>query len=179
MRMTNLLTQHLGMSPALPRVDATGAITRVYENDDLPLPMDVTGAVEGQRVCRKFQARAAFTQQNRTTEHHQYTDTPSGTFWCSTQTGASTDGEFSITVGVPFDDARWWRGRETSDRAVSTCPDESCCRRPSAELTERWNGRAWRAPACTRTCSPLSPAARSPAWTTNEVYNFLGRHASE
>lgn len=179
MRMTNLLTQHLGMSLHFLRVDETGAITRVYENDDLPLPMDVTGAVEGQRVCRKFQARAAFTQQNRTTEHHQYTDTPSGTFWCSTQTGSSSDGEFSITVGVPFDDARWWRGRETNDRAVSTCPDESCCRRPSAELTERWNGRAWpSARVHTHMFSPL-PRGAFPGVDDNEVYNFLGRHASE
>jgi hypothetical protein len=179
MRMTNLLTQHVGMSLHFLRVDATGAITRVYENDDLPLPMDVTGAVEGQRVCRKFQARGAFTQQNRTTEHHQYTDTPSGTFWCSTQTGASTDGEFSITVGVPFDDARWWRGRETVDRAVSTCPDEACCRRPSADLAERWNGRAWpSARVHTHMFSPL-PRGAFPGVDDNEVYNFLGRHASE
>jgi transcriptional regulator with XRE-family HTH domain len=179
MRMTNLLTQHLGMSLHFLRVDATGAITRVYENDNLPLPMDVTGAVEGQRVCRKFQARASFTQQNRTVEHHQYTDTPSGTFWCSTQTGSSSDGEFSITVGVPFDDARWWRGRETNDRAVSTCPDESCCRRPSAELTERWNGRAWpSARVHTHMFSPL-PRGAFPGVDDNEVYNFLGRHASE
>ncbi|PQZ57471.1 MULTISPECIES: helix-turn-helix transcriptional regulator [unclassified Microbacterium] len=179
MRMTNLLTQHLGMSLHFLRVDSTGAITRVYENDDLPLPMDVTGAVEGQRVCRKFQARAAFTQQNRTTEHHQYTDTPSGTFWCSTQTGSSSDGEFSVTVGVPFDDARWWRGRETNDRAVSTCPDESCCRRPSEELTERWNGRAWpSARVHTHMFSPL-PRGAFPGVDDNEVYNFLGRHASE
>lgn len=179
MRMTNLLTQHLGMSLHFLRVDSTGAITRVYENDDLPLPMDVTGAVEGQRVCRKFQARAAFTQQNRTVEHHQYTDTPSGTFWCSTQTGSSTDGEFSVTVGVPFDDARWWRGRETNDRAVSTCPDESCCRRPSSELTERWNGKAWpSARVHTHMFSPL-PRGAFPGVDDNEVYNFLGRHASE
>ncbi|MCS3441943.1 XRE family transcriptional regulator [Microbacterium phyllosphaerae] len=179
MRMTNLLTQHLGMSLHFLRVDATGAITRVYENDDLPLPMDVTGAVEGQRVCRRFQARAAFTQQNRTNEHHQYTDTPSGTFWCSTQTGAATDGEFSITVGVPFDDARWWRGRETTDRAVSSCPDEACCRRPSADLTERWNGKAWpSARVHTHMFSPL-PRGAFPGVDDNEVYNFLGRHAIE
>ncbi|GAA1238703.1 transcriptional regulator with XRE-family HTH domain [Microbacterium phyllosphaerae] len=179
MRMTNLLTQHLGMSLHFLRVDATGAITRVYENDDIPLPMDVTGAVEGQRVCRRFQARAAFTQQNRTNEHHQYTDTPSGTFWCSTQTGAATDGEFSITVGVPFDDARWWRGRETTDRAVSSCPDEACCRRPSADLTERWNGKAWpSARVHTHMFSPL-PRGAFPGVDDNEVYNFLGRHAIE
>ncbi|MBO0980132.1 XRE family transcriptional regulator [Microbacterium sp. SD291] len=179
MRMTNLITQHLGMALHFLRVDATGAITRVYENDDLPLPMDVTGAVEGQRVCRKFQARAAFTQQNRTTEHHQYTDTPSGTFWCSTQTGSSSDGEFSVTVGVPFDDARWWRGRETGDRAVSTCPDEACCRRPPADLAERWNGRAWpSARVHTHMFSPL-PRGAFPGVDDNEVYNFLGRHADE
>lgn len=179
MRMTNLVTQHLGMPLHFLRVDATGAITRVYENDDLPLPMDVTGAVEGQRVCRKFQARGAFTQQNRTTEHHQYTDTPSGTFWCSTQTGSSSDGEFSITVGVPFDDARWWRGRETNDRAVSTCPDESCCRRPPTDLAERWNGKAWpSARVHTHMFSPL-PRGAFPGVDDNEVYNFLARHASE
>lgn len=179
MRMTNLLTQHLGMPLHFLRVDSTGAITRVYENDDLPLPMDVTGAVEGQPVCRKFQARAAFTQQNRTTEHHQYTDTPSGTFWCSTQTGLASDGEFSITVGVPFDDARWWRGRETNDRAVSTCPDETCCRRPSPELTQRWHGRAWpSARVHTHMFSPL-PRGAFPGVDDNEVYDFLGRHASE
>lgn len=179
MRMTNLLTQHLGMSLHFLRVDSTGALTRVYENDGLPLPMDVTGAVEGQRVCRRFQARSAFTQQNRTVEHHQYTDTPSGTFWCSTQTGSSTEGEFSVTVGVPFDDARWWRGRETTDRAVSTCPDEACCRRPSPELTERWAGRAWpSARVHTHMFSPL-PRGAFPGVDDNEVYNFLGRHASE
>ncbi|KJQ53472.1 XRE family transcriptional regulator [Microbacterium sp. SA39] len=179
MRMTNLVTHHLGMPLHFLRVDATGAITRVYENDDLPLPMDVTGAVEGQRVCRKFQARAAFTQQNRTTEHHQYTDTQSGTFWCSTQTGSSSDGEFSITVGVPFDDARWWRGRETADRAVSTCPDEACCRRPSSDLADRWNGKAWpSARVHTHMFSPL-PRGAFPGVDDNEVYNFLARHASE
>lgn len=179
MRMTNLMTEHLGMSLHFLRVDETGAITRVYENDDLPLPMDVTGAVEGQLVCRKFQARAAFTQQNRTTEHHQYTDTASGTFWCATQTGIASDGEFSITVGVPFDDARWWRGRETTDRAVSTCPDEACCRRPTQELADRWTENAWpSARVHTHMFSPL-PRGAFPGVDENEVYTFLSRHAAE
>jgi len=159
------------------RVDSTGAITRVYENDGLPLPMDVTGSIEGQRVCRKFSARSAFDQQNRTTEHHQYVDTPSGTYWSSTQTGSSRDGEFSVTVGVAFDDSRWWRGRETSERAVSTCPDESCCRRPPEDLTDRWKGRAWpSARVHTHMFSPL-PRGAFPGVDDNEVYSFLDRHA--
>ena len=179
MRMTNLLTEHLGTRLHFLRVDGAGAINRVYENDDLPLPMDVTGSVEGQIVCRRFAARAAFAEQNRTVEHYQYTDTPAGTFWCSSQTGRTGDGEFSITVGVPFDDARWFRGRETHKRAVSTCPDESCCRRPDASLTDRWNGKAW--PSARVHMQMFSPLPRGafPGVDDGEVYAFLDRHAQE
>lgn len=177
MRLTNLMTHHLDMRLHFLRVDENGAITRVYENDDLPLPMDITGAVEGQPACRKFSARAAFTQRNRTTEHYQYTDTPAGTYWCSTQTGTTSDGEFSITVGVPFDDARWFRGRETQKRATSTCPDESCCRRPPADVAARWAGKAW--PSARVHMQMFSPLPRGafPGVDDNEVYAFLDRHA--
>lgn len=177
MRMTNLLTEHLGIPLHFLRVDGAGGISRVYENDDLPLPMDVTGAVEGQIVCRRFLARSGFAEHNRTTEHYQYTDTPAGTFWCSTQTGSTADGEFSITVGVPFDDARWFRGRETQKRAVSTCPDESCCRRPPADVTARWEGRAW--PSARVHMQMFTPLPRGafPGVDDGEVYDFLDRHA--
>ncbi|MGB3374944.1 MAG: helix-turn-helix domain-containing protein [Microbacterium sp.] len=179
MRMTNLMTHHLDMRLHFLRVDENGAITRVYENDDLPVPMDVTGSVEGQPACRKFSARAAFEQRNRTTEHYQYTDTPSGTFWCATQTGSASDGGFSITVGVPFDDARWWRGRETSHRTQSTCPDEACCRRAPSQVSQRWEGRAWpSARVHTHMFSPL-PRGAFPGVDDSEVYAFLDRHAAE
>ena len=176
MRMTNLMTHHLGMRLHFLRVDGDGAISRVYENDDLPLPADVTGAVDGQVACAKFSARAAFSEQNRTTEHYQYTDTPNGTYWCSTQTGTTAEGEFSITVGVPFDDARWFRGRETTTRAASTCPDESCCRRPAVEATARWRGKAW--PSALVHMQMFSPLPRGafPGVDENEVYAFLDRH---
>lgn len=178
MRMTNLMTTHLGIPLHFLRVDGSGAITRVYENDGLPLPMDVTGSVEGQVVCRRFSARSAFEEQNRTVEHYQYTDTPGGTFWCSSQTGTTAEGEFSITVGVPFDDARWFRGRETQKRATSTCPDESCCRRPDPDLTSRWEGKAWpSARVHMQMFSPL-PRGNFPGVDDGEVYAFLDRHAA-
>ncbi|MDF2579578.1 MAG: family transcriptional regulator [Microbacterium sp.] len=178
MRMTNLMTTHLGIPLHFLRVDGAGAITRVYENDGLPLPMDVTGSVEGQVVCRAFSARSAFEEQNRTVEHYQYTDTPGGTFWCSSQTGTTAEGEFSITVGVPFDDARWFRGRETQKRATSTCPDESCCRRPDPDLTSRWEGKAWpSARVHMQMFSPL-PRGNFPGVDDGEVYAFLDRHAA-
>lgn len=177
MRMTNLLTEHFAIKLHFLRVDGAGAINRVYENDELPLPMDVTGAVEGQIVCRKFAARSAFGEQNRTTEHYQYTDTPAGTFWCSSQTGSTAEGEYSITVGVPFDDARWFRGRETPKRAVSTCPDEACCRRPPADLRARWEDKAW--PSARVHMQMFSPLPRGafPGVDDGEVYAFLDRHA--
>ncbi len=179
MRMTNLVTEHLGIPLHFMRVDGSGAIGRVYENDGLPLPMDVTGSVEGQMVCRKFAARSAFSEHNRTTEHYQYTDTPGGTFWCSSQTGMTSEGEYSITVGVPFDDARWFRGRESQKRAVSSCPDEACCRRPDGDLTARWKDKAW--PSARVHMQMFSPLPRGafPGVDDDEVYRFLDRHAQE
>lgn len=176
MRMTNLMTEHLGMRLHFLRVGAEGQIERVYVNDGLPVPEDVTGAVEGQILCRRFSARRAFERQNRTTEYYQYTDTPTGTFWSATQTGSADRGDFSITVGVPFDDSRYWRGRETTERENSMCPDESCCRKPSPEVSARWADQAWpSARVHTHIFSPL-PRGRFPGVAESDVYNFLERH---
>jgi predicted transcriptional regulator len=177
LRMTNLMTEHLDMPLHFLRVGDDGALHKGYENDGLPLPTDVTGAIEGQPVCKKWSARSAFGQRNRTTEHYQYTDTPAGTYWCATQTGTSTDGGFSISVGVPFAQAKWFRGRETAVRATSTCPDESCCRKPPADLEAHWEGRAWpSARLHAHILSPL-PAGSFPGIDDGEVYAFLEAHA--
>jgi predicted transcriptional regulator len=119
LRFTNLATSHLDMTVHFLRVGEDGALYKGYENDGLRLPTDVTGATEGQIVCRHWSARLAFERTNRTTEFYQYTDTPVGTYWCSTQIGTSSAEEFSITLGVPFNDAKWLRGRETNNRQTS------------------------------------------------------------
>ena len=87
LRFTNLGTVHLGMTVHFLRVNKDGSLQKGYENDGLLLPTDVTGATEGQIVCRHWGARGAFDHTNRTTEFYQYTDTPTGTYWCSTQIG--------------------------------------------------------------------------------------------
>lgn len=177
LRFTNLATSQLDMTMHFLRVGEDGAIAKAYENDGIPLPTDVTGSIEGQIVCRKWSARSAFERTNRTTEYYQYTDTPAGTFWCAAQTGTTEAGEFSISVGVPFNQARFFRGRDTATRAVSTCPDSSCCRRPSSELTERWRDQSWpSARLHTHILSPL-PSGTFPGVDDNEVYDFLERHA--
>jgi transcriptional regulator with XRE-family HTH domain/predicted transcriptional regulator len=177
-RMTNLATAHLDLTVHFLRVAEDGAIQKAYENDGLPLPMDVTGAVEGQPVCRHWAARDALTRRNRTTEFYQYTDTPRGTFWCATQTGKTEAGEFSISFGVPFNDAKWFRGRDTQIRGVSRCPDESCCKRPASELSDRWSNRAWpSAKLHAHILSPL-PSGNFPGVDDNEVYQFLEAHSA-
>lgn len=177
LRLTNLATTHLDMTLHFLRVGDDGALYKGYENDGLPLPTDVTGSIEGQIVCRKWGARSAFTHTNRTTELYQYTDTPAGTYWCATQTGTTAEGGFSISVGVPFDEAKWFRGRETTVRAESRCPDESCCKRPPADLSGRWAGKAWpSARLHAHILSPL-PSGSFPGVDDADVYSFLEAHS--
>ncbi|WP_152351587.1 XRE family transcriptional regulator [Brachybacterium subflavum] len=178
LRMTNLLTAHHGVRVHFLRVGADGEIHKAYENDDLPIPTDVTGAVEGQIVCRKWVARRAGHRGNRTTENHQYTDTVGGTFWSSTQTGSGPHGAFSITFGVGFDDAKWFRGRATRQRQVSTCPDESCCTRPPAGLADRWADAAWPSARMHTQVLAALPSGRFPGVDDTEVFEFLERHAA-
>ena len=177
LRFTNLATAHLDMTVHFLRVSDDGAVHKAYENDGLRLPVDATGSTEGQLVCRRWSARQAFTRTNRTTEFYQYTDTPEGTFFDSTQTGTTNAEEFSITIGVPFAHAKWFRGRETDNRLSSRCPDESCCRRPSTELSNRWSGRAWSsAKLHAHILSPL-PSGTFPGVDDRELYEFLESHA--
>ena len=178
LRFTNLATSHLDMTAHYVRVTQGGSIFRGYENDGLPIPADVNGSIEGQAVCRKWPSRIAFTRTNRTTEFYQYTDTPAGTFWDATQTGSGSDGEFAISVGVPFNDAQYFRGRETTEREASTCPSDDCCRLPDDNLSERWSGKSW---ASARmhpyVLSPL-PRGTFPGADEKDLYSFLERHAN-
>jgi predicted transcriptional regulator len=177
LRFTNLATAELDMTVHFLRVGGDGAVAKAYENDGLRLPVDVTGSTEGQIVCRYWSARRAFARTNRTTEYYQYTDTPEGTFFDSTQIGTSGADEFSITIGVPFAHAKWFRGREVTRRETSRCPDASCCRRPPSELAGHWSGKAWTsAKVHAHIFSPL-PAGAFPGVDDRELYEFLDSHA--
>lgn len=176
-RITNLATRFLDLRMHFIRAKSDGSIIRAYENDGTPLPEDENGAVEGQILCRQWAARTAFNRQNRTSEFYQYTDTPAGTFWTAVQTGTTQTMGFSISTGVSFDDAKWFRGRETSYRTQSTCPDPGCCKEPSNELRSRWEDKAW--PSARMHANVLSPlpAGEFPGIDDTEMYEFLSRHA--
>lgn len=178
LRFMNLATEHLGLPLHFLRVGDDGAVYKAYENDGLALPLDVTGSTEGQIICRHWSAREAFVRTNRTTEYYQYTDTPEGTFWESTQIGTSTTDEFSITVGVRFEDAKWFRGRDTTERKLSRCPDAVCCRRPAPEQTSKWKGNAWTSARLhSHVLSPLR-GGMFPGVDDTELFEFLEHHES-
>ena len=176
-RFTNLATRHLDLRVHHYRADGAGALVRGYENDGLPYQSDDTGSIEGELLCRKWGGRTAFNRTNRTSEYYQYTDTPAGTYWTSVQTGESDQGVFAIACGVAFDDTRWFRGRDTTVRKTSTCPDPSCCRTPNQELLERWSGKAWASARMhAHVLTPL-PTGTFPGVDDSEMYQFLSDHA--
>ncbi|HWL59797.1 MAG TPA: helix-turn-helix domain-containing protein [Microbacteriaceae bacterium] len=178
LRLTNLLTTYLDLELHFLRVGGDGNMQKAYENDGLRLPVDVTGSIEGQFVCRRWAARTAFTRVNRTTEFYQYTDTPEGTFFESAQTGTTELDEFSITIGVPFEASKWFRGRDSVIRRTSTCPDEACCKRPDERLTQRWRDNAWSSARLhAQILAPL-PQGTFPGVDDRELYEFLDHHAA-
>jgi transcriptional regulator with XRE-family HTH domain len=178
LRFMNLATTHLGLPLHFLRVGDDGVVYKAYENDGLALPVDVTGSPEGQIVCRHWSAREAFVRTNRTTEYYQFTDTPEGTFWESTQIGTSTSDEFSITVGVRFEDAKWFRGRDTTGRKASQCPDLACCRNASDPMRSKWSGKAWTSARLhAHVLSPLR-GGMFPGVDDVELFEFLRSHES-
>lgn len=176
-RFTSMATQHLDIPVHFVRIGGDGTIHRAYANDGLPLPTDVTGAIEGQPVCRSWGVRRALSRRDRSSESYQYTDTPAGTFWCSTQTGSGTTGQMALAIGVPFASAKWFRGRDTSVRHRSTCPDEGCCRRPDAAAASRWSEASWPSASIHQQVFSALPTGAFPGVDTREVYAFLDRHA--
>lgn len=176
-RFTSLATRFLGIPTHFLRIRRDGAIVKGYENDGISLPADSDGGIVGAVVCEKWAARTAFEHRARSREHYQYTDTPQGTYWCSVQTGTA-ESEFSITLGVPFAHAKWFRGRETTTRQVSNCPDPSCCRRPPRAAEQRWHDNAWpSAKLGEHVLAPL-PTGRFPGVDDGQVYRFLDEHAA-
>ena len=175
-RFTNLATHHLGIRVHFIRTDESGTIYKAYENDGLVFPADAVGAIEGQPACRRWAARAMFASGERYTAYHQYTDTPAGTFFCTAHIEPGS-GSFAVTLGVPWSDSKWFRGRETTRRQTSTCPDEACCRRPPADLAARWEGAAWPSARAHSHLLAALPPGTFPGVDDTEVLTFLDRHA--
>ncbi|GAB1691458.1 hypothetical protein KRM28CT15_32610 [Krasilnikovia sp. M28-CT-15] len=176
-RFTNLVTHHFGIPVHFTRVHESGTIYKAYENDNVRFPSDVTGAIEGQHACRKWASRTIFQAEDPYSSFYQFTDTVSGTYWCTVHIESTRSGEFSVTVGTPYEHARWFRGGDTTRRTVSTCPDPQCCRRPPAELVARWAGHAWPSARVHAHLLAALPPGTFPGVDAQDVYEFLQRRS--
>ena len=172
-RLTNLATRHLDLPVHFLRVDEDGVIWKAYENNGMPFPTDADGVIEGQRACRASGSRQAFGSLDRFAEHAQYTVTPAGEFWCVTQ--VEVERREAITIGARASEARWFRGHQTANRAVSRCPGGECCRRPPDALASRWQGRAWPLARADGHILATFPAESFTGVELSEVYDFLER----
>lgn len=176
-RFTNLATSRLDIPVHFMKVHESGTMIKAYENDSVRFPSDALGAVEGTTVCRYWTARTVFEAADRFSPWYQYTDTPSGTFWCTSRIEEAKEGEYSVSVGVPFAHVKWFRGRETPHRATSRCPDELCCRRPPAQLAEQWSEQAWPAVQTPASLLAALPTGTFPGVDETEVFEFLEAHS--
>ncbi|HEY3501177.1 MAG TPA: helix-turn-helix domain-containing protein [Actinocatenispora sp.] len=177
-RFTNLATQHLDLRCHFTKNDESGVIYKAYANDGLVFPTDATGAIEGQRMCRYWSGRQVFDAPDRYSIHYQYTDKPNGTHWCAAYVDPSRERNFAITLGVPYEDSRWFRGRDTTNRARSACPDGECCRRPPADLARRWDQLAWPSARAHSHVLAALPPGTFPGVDETDVYTFLDRHSA-
>ena len=176
-RFTNLATEHLGIPLHFLKVHESGTISKAYENDGAAFPRDVLGAIEGQFVCRKWSARQVFDVADRFSPYHQYTDKPSGTYWCTSSIQPTAQGAFSVSVGTPFAHVKWFRGRDTSHRQVSTCPDDACCRRAPADLSAKWATHSRPSARLQSSLLAAMPTGVFPGVDATEVYTFLEAHS--
>ena len=176
-RFTNLATKHLGITTHFQKTHQSGIIYKAYENDGVAFPQDHTGAIEGQPACKAWTSRAVFDVPDKFSAYSQYTDTVSGTYWCTARTERSAAGEFSLSIGVPYQHVKWFRGRETTARATSTCPDPNCCKRPPASLASSWAGNAWPSARAHSHLLAAMPPGAFPGVDETEVYAFLEAHS--
>ncbi len=80
----------------------------------------------------------------------------------------------AITVGATFDEAQYFRGRQTDRHSVSRCPDPSCCRDPPAgDLASRWEGWAWPSVRPNSHVLAAMPVETIPGVDLTEMYEFL------
>ena len=88
----------------------------------------------------------------------------------------SRERNFAITLGVPYKESRWFRGRETTNRTKSECPVGECCVRPPSELASRWEGNVWPSARAHSHVLAALPTGQFPGVDETDVYTFLEKY---
>ena len=115
-----------------------------------------------------------FGAADRFSPYCQYSATPSGTFFCVSQVDPRADRGFAITLGVPYEHSRSFRGqrrRSGCGRPARTASAASGRRRTGGPLGR--HGVAVGPGALPR---PVRAAGIFPGVDEADVYEFLDRH---
>ena len=89
----------------------------------------------------------------------------------------SSGGEqFSVSVGVPYASVKWMRGRETTERSRSRCPDPACCTEPPEELAADWAEQFWPSARVHSHLLAALPPGVFPGVENSAVLDFLESH---
>ena len=128
-------------------------------------------------MCRQWSGRQVFAAANRYSPYYQYSDTPSGSYFCVSQVDPGGREGSAITFGVPF-------GIPAGSAAGSRDQDRSSARTASAASAPRRAGRALGGKGVAvgprPHPHPVGAAAGSfPGVDDVDIYEFLDRHAAE
>lgn len=178
-RLTNLATHHLGIPMHFMRADEEGLISKAYENDNVPFPTAPDGSLEGVRIPSSWAPRQVFLSADTYATHAQYTETPTGDYFCVTQVDATRDHGHTVTVGTTASHAGLFRGSETT-RRFSTASAAGADRGAGAPRDSRvWASARDREFVLGPLNLPDGALAPSPGVSMSEVHAFVDRHRTD
>ena len=143
-RFTNLATHHLDLPVHFVRNDESGIDLQGVRERRARLPRRRARARSRASACAgEWAGRQVFPSPDRFSVYYQYTDTPDRHVLVPRpRRPRRASGDFAITLGVPFEHSRWFRGRDTN-RRVRSPARRRLLPPPPAELAQRWEGYAW------------------------------------
>ena len=103
--------------------------------------------------------------------YQKYTDTTSGTYWCTAVVDRTPAGLFSVTVGVPLHPGEV-HARTRDEGALHVQVPRSRL----SDLAIRWDGLAWSSARVHSHLLAAMPPGVFPGVDDTEVLKFLERH---
>ena len=158
------------------KINSSGIIYKAYENDGVNFPERQHRRHRGPArlpvLDRPGRVRPAGLVRAVPAVHRHPERGPSGARRWPSRLSTAT---YSVSVGIPYAHVKWFRGRETSDRSASRCPDPACCTLPPAELAARWADASWPSARVHSALLASLPAGAFPGVDQTEVMEFLDR----
>ena len=176
-RFTNLATHHLGLTCHFVKNDEGGIIYKAYENDGLVLPADVRAPSRASGCAGNGPAGRCSPPPTGSRRCYQYSDTPSGTYWCVAARRPGPRARLRDHAGRPV---RAFplvpRPRHGHPPGVLGLPGRraaASARRPGSPA--RWEGMAWPSARAHSHILSALPTGSFPGVDEADVYEFLER----